>query len=74
MNKLDERSLQTIEQEMKELVASGVIHQVARIHKAVFDVYRNMGFSKDEALEMVKFLFVSDSMPGESAFERTAHQ
>jgi len=63
LNSLGEKNLQRIEQEMEELVTSGVIRRVARIHKAVFDVYRNMGFTKSEALEMVKYLFASDRLP-----------
>jgi len=60
---MSRKDLRIIEQEMEELVTSGVIHRVARIHKVVFDVYRNMGFSENEALEMVKFLFASDKLP-----------
>ena len=63
MNKLDEKNLQRTEEEMEELVASGVLRRVAKIHKVVFDVYRSMGFRRREALEMVKFLFASDRLP-----------
>ena len=59
---MSDKSLQAIEQEMEELATSGVIGRVARIHKAVFDVYRDMGFSRNEALEMVKYLFASDKL------------
>jgi len=64
---MTEENLQTIEQEIEELATSGVIHRVARIQKVVFDVYRNMGFTKSEALEMVKYLFASDKLPEKSA-------